>query len=259
LVLNRGEERTERRATHIAKLRKRATEADAKLKRLYDAIENGVTDLSDLMLKDRITELKAIRDQARADAERAEGAIDRLGQPSLPDRSRPLPGPHASECAPRTAATGAIISARSPSASKSTRKNFALRDRKANCCAHPCRRFKRKNGEFWRAQFCTEVARPERLEHPPQLSIQVVNWDGLRRNIADGDERSALRITIESSRRTQLRRFHAATFLLPLPRHFHERNLKPKSGQQKALENGVISRACCLVAGIGFEPMTFRL
>jgi site-specific DNA recombinase len=44
-----------------------STEADAKLKRLYDAIENGVTDLSDLMLKDRITELKAIRDQARAD------------------------------------------------------------------------------------------------------------------------------------------------------------------------------------------------
>jgi site-specific DNA recombinase len=50
-------------------------EADARLKRLYDAIESGLTDLSDLMLKDRITELKAIRDQARADAERAEGAI----------------------------------------------------------------------------------------------------------------------------------------------------------------------------------------
>jgi hypothetical protein len=46
----------------------------SRLKRLYDAIENGVTDLSDLMLKDRIAELKVIRDQARADAERAEGA-----------------------------------------------------------------------------------------------------------------------------------------------------------------------------------------
>jgi site-specific DNA recombinase len=34
------------------------------------------------MLKDRIAELKAIRDQARADAERAEGAIERLG-PSI--------------------------------------------------------------------------------------------------------------------------------------------------------------------------------
>jgi site-specific DNA recombinase len=78
-VLNRREKRSERQATHIAELRKRATEADANLKRLYDAIENGITDLADLMLKDRITELKAIRDQARADAERAEGAIDQLG------------------------------------------------------------------------------------------------------------------------------------------------------------------------------------
>jgi site-specific DNA recombinase len=34
------------------------------------------------MLKDRIAELKAVRDQARVDAERAEGAIERLG-PSI--------------------------------------------------------------------------------------------------------------------------------------------------------------------------------
>lgn len=52
----------------------------------YDAIENGVTDLSDLMLKDRIAELKTIRDQARADAERAEGAIERQG-PIITTRS----------------------------------------------------------------------------------------------------------------------------------------------------------------------------
>jgi hypothetical protein len=78
-VLDRREERAERQTVHIAELRKRATEADAKLKRLYDTIENGVTDLSDLMLKDRITELNAIRDQARADTERAEGAINQQG------------------------------------------------------------------------------------------------------------------------------------------------------------------------------------
>jgi site-specific DNA recombinase len=41
-VLGRREERAERRTAHIAELRKRASEADAKLKRLYDAIENGV-------------------------------------------------------------------------------------------------------------------------------------------------------------------------------------------------------------------------
>jgi chromosome segregation ATPase len=78
-VLDRRTERAERRKLHITELRKRAAEADAKLKRLYDAIENGVADLSDPMLKDRIGELKATRDQARVDAERAEDAIERGG------------------------------------------------------------------------------------------------------------------------------------------------------------------------------------
>jgi len=65
-------------------LRKRASEAEAKLKRLYDAIENGVADVSDPLLKERVTELKAVRDQARADAERAEGALDRAGPSMTP-------------------------------------------------------------------------------------------------------------------------------------------------------------------------------
>jgi len=81
-VLHRREERAERRAEHIAELRKRAAEAEAKLKRLYDAIEKGIADLADPMLKDRVAELKAIRDQARADAERAQEAIERTG-PSI--------------------------------------------------------------------------------------------------------------------------------------------------------------------------------
>jgi hypothetical protein len=83
-VLDRREERAERRATHVAELRKRAAEVDAKLRRLYDAIENGVADLADPMLKDRITELKATRDQAHADAERAEGALERVGPAVTP-------------------------------------------------------------------------------------------------------------------------------------------------------------------------------
>ena len=74
-VLDRREERARSRTTHIAELRKRASEAEAKLKRLYDAIENGIADVSDPMLKERVTELKSVRDQARADAERAEGAL----------------------------------------------------------------------------------------------------------------------------------------------------------------------------------------
>ena len=64
--------------------RERAAETDAKLKRLYDAIENGVADLADPMLKDRIAELKATRDQARADAERAEGGSERVGPAITP-------------------------------------------------------------------------------------------------------------------------------------------------------------------------------
>jgi hypothetical protein len=39
------------------------------------------------MLKERVTELKAIRDHLRADAERAAGALDRLG-PSITPRRR---------------------------------------------------------------------------------------------------------------------------------------------------------------------------
>jgi hypothetical protein len=87
--------------------RKRASEADAKLKRLYDAIENGVADLSDLMLKGRIAELKAIRDQARADAERADAA----GRASRRRPSKRLPSRPASGCGPRAADIAATTSA----------------------------------------------------------------------------------------------------------------------------------------------------
>jgi Protein of unknown function (DUF3302) len=37
-------------------------------------------------------------------------------------------------------------------------------EKRAPANARRC--FKRKNGWFWRAQFCTEVARPERFERP---------------------------------------------------------------------------------------------
>jgi site-specific DNA recombinase len=70
-VLDRRQERAERRREHIAELNKRAAETDLRLKRLYDAIEAGVADLDDPALKERVASLKAIRDQAQADAERA--------------------------------------------------------------------------------------------------------------------------------------------------------------------------------------------
>lgn len=61
-----------------------AAEADTKLKRLQDAIENGVADLSDPMMKDRIGELKATCDQARLDAKRAQDAIEQAGRTITP-------------------------------------------------------------------------------------------------------------------------------------------------------------------------------
>ncbi|QYU69814.1 protein translocase subunit SecF [Leptolyngbya sp. 15MV] len=82
-VLDRRQERTERRHAHIAELNKRATETDLRLKRLYDAIESGVADLDDPDLKDRIASLKAIRDQSRIDAERASAMLESAGQKAI--------------------------------------------------------------------------------------------------------------------------------------------------------------------------------
>ncbi len=82
-VLDRRQERSERRGEHIAELNKRATETDLRLKRLYDAIERGVADLDDPDLKDRIADLKATRDQARIDAERAAAIQDNSGQKAI--------------------------------------------------------------------------------------------------------------------------------------------------------------------------------
>jgi hypothetical protein len=66
--------------------RRSRSREDAKLKRLYDANESGIADLADPMLKDRVAELKAARNQGRADTERAEGALERLG-PSITPQS----------------------------------------------------------------------------------------------------------------------------------------------------------------------------
>ncbi|WP_375552198.1 zinc ribbon domain-containing protein [Rhodophyticola porphyridii] len=54
-VLDRREDYIARRRTHITELRQRASEADAKLKRLYEAIENGIADLNDPALKGRVS------------------------------------------------------------------------------------------------------------------------------------------------------------------------------------------------------------
>ena len=152
-VLDRREERAKSRTGHIAELRKRAAEADAKLKRLYDAIENGIADVSDPMLKERVTELKAVRDQARADAERAESAWIGLGRASHRRRSKPSRARPAGACGTRPAATAATTCGRWPSGWKSTQRNShhgVKSELRARCAAQA------QNGRWrpgkWRAR-----------------------------------------------------------------------------------------------------------
>lgn len=83
VVLGRRQERSARRSIHIAELNKRATEADLRLKRLYDAIESGVAELSDPDLKERIGNLKTLRDQARVDADRASNLLENGGKQAI--------------------------------------------------------------------------------------------------------------------------------------------------------------------------------
>ena len=88
-VLDRRQERTERRRAHLAELHKRIAETDQRLNRLFDAIESGVADLDAPGLRERIAGLKAIREQASADAERAQAALDRAGNQAVsPDMVR---------------------------------------------------------------------------------------------------------------------------------------------------------------------------
>ena len=87
------------------------------------------------MLKDRVTELKAIRDQARVDAERAEEGIERAGPSITPQALKTFARQARRRMRTESVATVAITSARWPNASKSTRKKFASWDRKAHSCA----------------------------------------------------------------------------------------------------------------------------
>ncbi len=82
-ALDRREEHAERRREHIGELNKRSAESELRLKRLYDAIESGVADLDDPALKDRINGLKAIRDQAKADADRAQAMLQNSGRKAV--------------------------------------------------------------------------------------------------------------------------------------------------------------------------------
>jgi hypothetical protein len=64
---------------HIAELNRRAAETELRLKRLYEAIEAGVADLNDPALKERVVALRALRDQAQVDSERAQAMLESSG------------------------------------------------------------------------------------------------------------------------------------------------------------------------------------
>ncbi|MPZ37108.1 MAG: recombinase family protein [Rhizobiales bacterium] len=82
-VIDRREERTERRREHLAELHRRITDTDQRLGRLYDAIESGMVDKDDPVAKERIAGLQAVRDQAKADAERTQVALDSTGSQAV--------------------------------------------------------------------------------------------------------------------------------------------------------------------------------
>lgn len=83
-IIDRRDDFVQRRSKHIADLRKRATETEAKLQRLYEAIENGLADPSDRSLKARILELRETRDGLEGEANRTAAAMERMGTALTP-------------------------------------------------------------------------------------------------------------------------------------------------------------------------------
>lgn len=84
-IVDRRDELIQRRGKHIADLRKLATEAEAKVQRLYEAIENGLADPNERSLKARLRELRETRDGLEAEAQRATTALERMGPNLTPD------------------------------------------------------------------------------------------------------------------------------------------------------------------------------
>lgn len=122
-VIDRRQERTERRREHLAELHRRITETEQRLDRLFDAIESG------------LVFLKALRDQATADAERTQLALDSSGNQAIsPTCSRGSPVRSANGYGSMMAATAAIICALWRSTSRSRTTRFVSWDRSQNRC-----------------------------------------------------------------------------------------------------------------------------
>ena len=73
-LLGRGAEKAESVNNRILGLQREVVDAEERLKRLYRLIEDGVTDLNDI-LRDRLNSLKADRDRTKAALESAKAQI----------------------------------------------------------------------------------------------------------------------------------------------------------------------------------------
>src|SRR6185437_10682675 len=109
---------------------------------------------------------EGVRDQARADAERAAGAFDRAGPSITPQALKTF----ASQARRRTRTESGGYRRdhlRALAAHRSGRERSSHRGLEQRTAAYARRRrLKHKIGNVWSAQFCTEVARSERFELP---------------------------------------------------------------------------------------------
>ena len=82
-VLDRRQERTERRREHLAELHKRITETDLRLNRLFDAIESGVADLDAPGLKERIAGPRRFGNRPAPTPSAPQAALDNAGNQAV--------------------------------------------------------------------------------------------------------------------------------------------------------------------------------
>ncbi|WP_423416218.1 hypothetical protein RLW55_08940 [Hyphomicrobium sp. B1] len=103
--------------------------------RLYDAIEAGLADLNDSVLKERMVGLKAIRDQATTDAERAQATLDTTGNQAVtPEMIEGFANVAREKLRLEGGVIGGITCAHWRSASRSPIPKFASWDRNRNSC-----------------------------------------------------------------------------------------------------------------------------
>lgn len=70
-LIDRQAQRNTEHTSRLTALKAKLTDAETRLKRLYDAIENGIADPNDETLKERLTSLRTNRDIAKTAFERA--------------------------------------------------------------------------------------------------------------------------------------------------------------------------------------------